>query len=177
MNEKPELPRQDTTKFMSWLSSLKAPKAKVKTSDQEQDDREGLGYLTAPGAVLCFVHEVNGPGGVACAGYVPTRHELLQLVRYWITEFLRIETFFFFEGQVGSADWRTSVYAVRRLNRIVGVLGKEAVDAVVSDVKNEFRRRFGDSDWEAFENGDMAAQERIVAESYERSRQATPETH
>ena len=95
--------------------------------------------------MLCCVlfDEVNGPGGVACPGYVPTRHELLQLVRYWITEFLRIETFFFFEGQVGSADWRTSVYAVRRLNRIVGVLGREAVDAVVSDVKNEFRSASG----------------------------------
>ena len=55
MNETPELQTHDTTKFMSWLSSLKAPKANVKTNDQEQDDREGLGYLTAPGAVLCFV--------------------------------------------------------------------------------------------------------------------------
>jgi len=30
-----------------------------------------------------YVDEVNGVGAEEIAGYVPTRHELVQIVKYW----------------------------------------------------------------------------------------------
>jgi hypothetical protein len=33
--------------------------------------------------VFGYVDAIHGPGGQVCAGYQPTRNELLQLARYW----------------------------------------------------------------------------------------------
>ena len=49
-------------------------------------DSVGLGWYGDDRILIGYVDEVNGPGSEEVSGFVPTRHELIQLVKYWATE-------------------------------------------------------------------------------------------
>lgn len=46
-------------------------------------DNDLLGAIRGRGVCTGFVDEVNGPGAEEFPAFVPTRNELLQLVKYW----------------------------------------------------------------------------------------------
>jgi len=53
-----------------------------------------------------------------------------------------------------------------RLDSIAQVLGREAVERIVGEVRNECHRRMGDQHWNIFENGTAEDWERIQDETH-----------
>ena len=103
----------------------------------------------AGNCIIGLCPEINGSDAVACPEYIPTRHELLELVRYWHDKLLGIQVDWFFTGQSGSYESRMLAYAGRRLDRIATVIGKEATDKVVAEVEAACQKRMG-ADSEVF---------------------------
>lgn len=56
---------------------------------------------------------------------MPTKNEMLQLVRYWATEIIHLDFSFFLYGITGSSEWRTREFANRRLNTIRKLIGQQ----------------------------------------------------
>ena len=52
------------------------------------------GLLESIGAIG-YVSEVNGKDAAEVAGFVPTRHELLELVKHWASEIIDYDFKFF----------------------------------------------------------------------------------
>ncbi len=90
-------------------------------------DNNHLLPLGGPGVVIGFVDEVNGPGAAEIPDFVPTRHELLELVKYWETERLVIMWSWGMYGLTGSSETRVEPYGRRRIARIEELLGGEEV--------------------------------------------------
>ena len=51
-------------------------------------DNESLHAWGNERFLVGYVDEVNGAGAVEVPDFVPTRHELIQIVRYWAEEAL-----------------------------------------------------------------------------------------
>ena len=79
------------------------------------------------GTRIGVVDMIIGDGGLEVPGFVATKNETLQLVRYWAGEILDLDIGFFLYGSVGSSEWRTRQFANRRLNTIAESIGEEEV--------------------------------------------------
>jgi hypothetical protein len=87
--------------------------------------------------------------------FAPTRHEMLQIVKYWERVIIDEEVLSFTLGQVGRSEQLRISFADRRIDRICHLLGKAAGTEAINEVHAEYR----DKDprfWEAFLNGDEA---------------------
>ena len=73
------------------------------------------------------VDEVNGAEAVEVPDFAPTRHELIQIVKYWAKKRLDNAWFFFLTSQTGSTEWRINLFAARRIYRIEEILGEDEV--------------------------------------------------
>jgi hypothetical protein len=117
---------------------------------------EGNEYL---GAMRCgtfsigYVEEVNGTGAQEVQEFLPTRHELLQLVKYWARVDVDIEYFYFCCQQSGSTEMRRSTFARRRLARIADLLGDEAVDQAIEEAFADYGKDQDPRVWNIFLNG------------------------
>ena len=105
--------------------------------------------------VVGYVDEVNGPGAAEIPDFVPTRHELLQLVKFWVKEALAYEfTEEFLYAQSCHSGSLHRAYAWRRISRIGNLLGKkqhkEAVEAAYAEFGKNQEQRY----WEIFMHGD-----------------------
>jgi len=133
--------------------------------------------LLLPMGVLGSVDEVNGPGAAEIPDFVPTRHELLQLLNFWVKEALDYEYFEFLYAQTGSTELRLIPYAWRRINRIGELLGEERAKKAVEEAYAEFGKNKNQRDWEIFMHGSSedwkALQDEIhrEMEDYFRSRE------
>ena len=115
-----------------------------------------------------FVSEVNGPDAVEVPDFVPTRHELLQIARYWANVELDLEFLMATTGVVGS-DWlRQTSFAGRRLGRIDRASGDDGVQrvVVVEQVRQEFSESVDPRWWKAFVEGDATELRRIADERH-----------
>ena len=104
--------------------------------------------------VIGYVDEVNGNGAIEEPGFVPTRHELLQLVQYWTERVVDIRFFWFCYQQFSSCESRMLSFAQRRISRIAELLGDEIVEKVIEDVYEKLSQRHDPRAWEVFTNGD-----------------------
>ena len=129
-------------------------KQQVAASEDKHQDTEGLWPRSGRGFVIGQVDEINGLGGEECDGFRPTRYELRELARLWYRKRLDLEIDFFLYGQSGSTEWRESVYADRRLERIASVIGDDAVGEIVQELEEAEKKRLGDELWDAFASGD-----------------------
>ena len=66
----------------------------------ELPDNDGLEPIVAGNCIIGGCSEINGSDAVACTEYIPTRHELLQLARYWYDTLLGIHLDWFFLSAV-----------------------------------------------------------------------------
>src|SRR5207249_536804 len=81
--------------------------------------------LAGPSGPLGHVDEVNGGDSLEVPEFVPTVHELLQLVEYWQTVSIDMEYLSFYTQTAGS-DWnRKWLFADLRVGRIARLLGKD----------------------------------------------------
>jgi hypothetical protein len=115
---------------------------------QISEDAQGLG----PSGVACGVYDITGDGGVEVS-FVPTKNEVLQLARYWATEIITLDFYFFLYGQTGSEEWRTYLFAERRLNRISQLVGEEEVRNAFKDAEETFGKARLPQDWKVFKEG------------------------
>ncbi len=128
----------------------------VKSADNERLMPEGREV----GLVVGYVDEVNGPGATEVAGFVPTRHELIQLVKYWAGVRLHHRWSYFMYRVTGSTEYRQSVFAENRIARIAKLLGYNEVKKAVQEVYDEFgerSERLAPRLWQIFLHGDEAA--------------------
>ncbi len=82
-----------------------------------------------------FVDEVNGLGAEEIRDFIPTRHELIQLVKYWAEVEIDLSYFMFVYNQTGS-DWlRKTSFAGRRIGRIARLMGDDEVKKAIDELK------------------------------------------
>lgn len=89
--------------------------------------------------------EVNRAGAEEITGYTPTKHELIQLVQFWYRELLGIHWKFFFSCRSGSYEARLGAFARRRIDRAEAMIGKEAVDQAIKEVRDKFKAKLDDA--------------------------------
>src|SRR5687767_479662 len=58
------------------------------------------------------------------SGYPLAREELLTLARHWYRDYLDVGVFTHLTGSYGSSDFRSQNYALKRLDRIVAIVGE-----------------------------------------------------
>ncbi len=117
--------------------------------------------LLLPMGVFGSVDEVNGPGAAEIPDFVPTRHELLQLLNFWVKEALDYEYFEFLYAQTGSTELRLIPYAWRRVNRIGELLGEERAKKAVEEAYAEFGKDQDQRSWEIFMHGSSEDREAL----------------
>jgi hypothetical protein len=81
---------------------------------------------------ISYVDAVNGGAAQETPEFVPTRHELIQLARYWHRRCLD-NKWSFIAGPSASAEIRVGPYAERRIARIKELVGKEEVDDAIEE--------------------------------------------
>lgn len=116
-------------------------------------DSEGLGSHGNGKITIGSVSEVNGPDSVEMPGFVPTRHELIQLVKYWATLDLDQQFYFFLYTQTGSDDRRRGAFARRRISRIATILGEEEVQKAMQEAQREYSKKIDPRAWSIFMDG------------------------
>ncbi len=138
----------DNVGFIEWYR-----RQRDNLGENRNDSNDGLGVVRTGGLVIGFVDAVNGPGARPCPEFVPTRHEVLEIARYWGSELLDNQIYWFLYGQTGSDEIRIMAFAEARLDRIAAILGTESVTAVWEQVEHKFREQLGDKLWDTFKNG------------------------
>jgi len=120
------------------------------------DDSEGLGaWGDKKTFVVGYVPEVNGSEACEVPQFVPTKHELIQIAKYWFQRLLNIQFWFSATGQSGSSEWREAAYARRRINRMAEILPEQELNQAIEEVERDFKqeRKISDEDWDIFNNG------------------------
>jgi len=141
---------------------LKVTDAKV-YRNVDNDCRMPLG---GRGIVIGHVDEVNGSGAQEISDFLPTRHELLQVAKYWACEELETLWFEFLTGQTGSTESRVKAFAQQRIARIDAALGGNDVGTVVDVVYTDFGSRQDQRLWEIFCRGDRMEWEAVQEETW-----------
>jgi hypothetical protein len=119
------------------------------------------------------IYEVNGLGAQEILEFKATRHELLQLVKYWKEIALDSEYWVFISGSIGSRDLRVQPFADRRISRIADLIGEDAVNKVVIEVESEFGKKQDPRAWQIFCHGTAEEREQFQDE-LERELEASP---
>ena len=83
-----------------------------------------------------FAEAIVGEEGLEVLGYVVTRNEILELVRYWATEIFQLDFAYFLYS-----EWRTYQYSQGRLNTISELIGEEKVTEACRQAEQAFSRR------------------------------------
>jgi hypothetical protein len=121
-----------------------AREAKRKESKVVQNqDNATLMPQSAGGAVFGYVEEVNGEEGREVTGFIPTRYELKQIVKFWYDELLYLHQKRVDFGVLGSSEYRTMAFGLKRIERAKTVLGEEGVDKAMQEVDagNAWRKK------------------------------------
>jgi hypothetical protein len=112
-------------------------------------DSAGLEALTGWGVTIGFVNYVIGEGALEVPEFVPTRAELLQIVKYWEQIYLKETYFMFCSGKNLSMEIRLFPFTLCRILRILELLGDDAVQAV-REVRDAFAKSIGLRRWNRF---------------------------
>ena len=106
--------------------------------NKHSPDSEGLGFYGNGRMTVGYVDEVNGPEAVEMPGFLATKHELIQLVKYWARIRIDIRFDWFANQCVGSSETRLESFAGRRIARIAEVLGNDETSAVVEQAYADY---------------------------------------
>jgi len=102
--------------------------------------------------VASHPEEANGPGTGEVAGYVPTRCEVNQLVKYWYREYLGIQCVLFTYDHKCRTDFLCEYSARERIALAAKAIGEEAVDQAIKEARDEFKAKVNDARlWDIFE--------------------------
>jgi hypothetical protein len=105
------------------------------------------------GAITDTQHSTNARGKENL-GFVPTRAELIQLVKYWVSKAIGDKYFIFWGQCFGSSDIRRVDFDWNRVNEIAQVLGEAETDKAVKEAYEEAAQGGCEkSDWIVFRYG------------------------
>jgi hypothetical protein len=166
-------PKPQGTTHQSHCQSCKQPIEKANEHVEGQnpkltEDARGLGPTYAGPIAIGRVDMIVGEGGVQVPGFVATKDEILQLVRYWATEIIDLDYVYFLYGCTGSSEWRTRQFANRRLNTISNFIGNEEVTKAFRDAEEAFGKSADPRAWKIFMEGTEEEQERFQREVQDR---------
>ena len=117
-------------------------------------DNESLHAWGTHRFLVGYVEKVNGSGAEEIPDFVPTRHELLALAKYWVQERLTQEFWCFCTQSSGSTEWRLLRYARLRVERITDLIAGEEVDCAIEEAIAELGGKYGDNIfWSTFIDG------------------------
>ena len=123
-------------------------------------DSEALGWWGDDRITVGYVSEVNGSDSAEMPDFVPTRHELFELAKYWEAVCLDLSyDLFLYDGGINSSDFNRTQFAARRINRIATVLGEEEVRKAIEEAEQEFSKTIDPRAWAIFKNGTPEKQE------------------
>lgn len=131
------------------------------------DDAEGLGSRHVGPFVIGEVDAIVGEGGVVIPGFVATKNEILQRVRYWTTEILDLDFIFFLYGLTGSSEWRTRDFANRRPATISRLIGEKELTKAIRHAEQAYAKGIDPQVWKVFTEGTKGEQERFQLEVQE----------
>ncbi len=114
------------------------PEATCQGEDRNDDD-EGADDAHDPLAKSFPTDDEFDPPTTDRLDYAPSRHELLQLARYWTKESLSFVVNYYLFGFTGGYESRLAAISGVRLRRIARLVGDEAVQAVDKQVEDEYR--------------------------------------
>ena len=98
--------------------------------------------------------EVNGDEAREIPEFTPTRHELLELVKYWTREATETRFFCWANQQSGSTEIRLIPFASRRVGRIAELIGEDEVNQAVDTVIATIGEEHGNDEyWTTFQAG------------------------
>lgn len=127
-------------------------------------DARDLGPTYAGSFSIGFVDFIAGEGGVEVPGFAATKHEILELVRYWATKVLDLNFTFFAYDASGSSDWRIWFFANRRLDTITKLIGKEDVRKAFKQAEQAFSQSVDQRAWRIFIDGTPEEREQFQRE-------------
>jgi hypothetical protein len=110
---------------------------------------EGDEAIVVGPLVVGEVDEVNGDGAEELP-FMPTRHELCELAKYW-TNILIVMTLKAFETGSSSTDIQRGGFADNRLKRLREVLGRDIVEKIFRESEEEWRKALGPDKWDGFQ--------------------------
>jgi len=128
------------------------------------EDSRGLGPRYWGPVAFGVVDMIVGEGGTEVPGFVATKNEILQLVRYWATEIVHLDFSFFVLGYTGSSEWRTREFANRRLDTIGKFIRKEELTEGFRHAEQVFAKGVDQRAWKIFTEGTKEEQERFQQE-------------
>jgi len=96
--------------------------------------------------------------------YIPTREEIIQIVKYWIKEVLEVQYYQFVTGAHSGSDWRLISFARNQGDHITEVLGIEAMDQAINEVYAKFGEKQEKRIWNIFLNGTKEQRDAVVDE-------------
>ena len=144
---------------------------KESTEDETQQlslDAQALGPRQAGPFTVGLVDMIVGKRGLEVPGFVATKHEIIQLVRYWATEIIDLDFEFFLYGCTGSSEWRTREFANRRLDRITNLIGEEEATKAWKQAEQAYSQRVDQRAWKILIEGTQEQQEAFQREVCER---------
>jgi hypothetical protein len=119
----------------------------------DNEDNQGLQPLVGGGSRIGYVDEVNGAGADEMPAFVPTRHELTELLKYWEQVWVDNQFFMCWTQHSGGTERRQTAFADRRIGRIADVLGEDTTQAITYDVREKFGRTCDRRIWNCFRKG------------------------
>jgi hypothetical protein len=123
-------------------------------------DSDGLGAIRAGNFRIGCAPKVNGDGGALEEnGFVPTRHELSIVARYWLEEVLTLNFDWFCYRQAGGSEMRVRPYAYRRLARVERILGADAIKSLEREVMSQRAAKENPWLWKMFLEGEEPARD------------------
>jgi hypothetical protein len=117
----------------------------------ENNNNDHLGPIGGEGLLIGGVDEVNGAGATEIPEFVPTRHELVQLAKYWRHVWLDDVFFMYWTSTTSSTELRREAFARRRLNRIAESIGDDILGSAINEVDEEFGKGCDPRTWDRFQ--------------------------
>jgi len=133
------------------------------------EDNDALMPIRGRGFIIGYVDEVNGTGAEEVDSFTPTRHELIQLAKYWENERLGICWFEFVTGQYGSTETRLKYFARDRIESIGDAIGEADICKALDEVDEKFRSEVGERLWQIFCRGDETEWQAVREETWRKT--------
>ena len=109
--------------------------------------------MTKNSAAITDTQHSTNAYGKEITDFVPTKSELIHLVKHWVRKAIDDEYFIFWGQCVSNSDLRDIVFDWNRVNEIAQILGEEETNKAVRKGYEEAAQDFERSDWIVFRYG------------------------
>ncbi len=105
------------------------------------------------------------PWEIEVPEFIPSRRELLKIVKDWYLEDLKIQWFWFRSQVCILPDVRQHLSDSSRIGQITKLLGEEEVEKAIAEAREDYGRKLDPRYWDIFIHGDEEQWEIIRKEA------------